>query len=86
MTIRQSIRYAVKWFASQMEIVLRENAFKCGWQSSTDSYLLKKLEEHYNDLQNLIYQNEKEPADPEKVIRQAIDIANYAMMIADNWR
>lgn len=72
-------REPLAWFARVMEKCLRENDHKPGWQSDTLEELLERLEEEVDELKSGRLSNED-------VIREAADVANFAMMIADNAR
>ncbi|MNP62673.1 hypothetical protein D3C76_1579730 [compost metagenome] len=72
------LRPAVKWFAEQMELTLRRNDHKGGWQNCSLHYLHEKLDEEVSGL----YQTQTD----KETIKEATDVANIAMMIADNAR
>jgi len=79
----QRVREPVSWFAEQMEAKLRENDHKGGWEDCDYEYLANRLEEEVEELRAL----EGDPdVKGEKIIRECADIANFAMMIADNIR
>ena len=69
------------WFTRLMEKVLRDNDYKGGWTNSSDVYLLRKLNEEVDELKLAVW-NEKRPS--EVIAKEAADVANIAMMIADN--
>lgn len=68
-------RGEVTWFAQQMEAKLRENDWKGGWKDCRIQYLFEKLDEEVHELSVCISN--------EEVIKEAADVANVAMMIAD---
>lgn len=72
------IRDSVMRFAEQMEIKLQENDHKGGWQQCEDDYLIGRLQQETYEL--YLAMNHKEPLE---VRREAADVANFAMMIAD---
>lgn len=76
------MRDQVKWFAEQMEAKLQENDHKGGWENCSVEYLLNRLNE---EAQELFYATET-PNSMETIIREAADVANFAMMIADKAR
>lgn len=76
-------REQVQWFAEEMEKVLRNNDHKGGWDKYDDGYLVWMLRNNLAELTELIFQESK---DVQKVIKEAVDVANFAMMIADNAR
>ena len=86
------LRESVRRFAEEMEKVLRANDHKEGWEELTNDCLIESLEEELNELHNLFYHREAhlDPSDtyPEidlkAVVHEAIDVANFAMMLYDN--
>ena len=76
-TLRQ--RKAVIWFSKLMEEVLKENDYKNGWNNCSNAYLIRKLNEEVDELKLAIHDNEGS-----NIIREAVDVANIAMIIADN--
>lgn len=86
-------RRVVRHFAGLMEKVLRDNDWKGGWKpgqagvdSNTIDFFREKLWEEYGELQDLLKAlNHGEPVDPKQIAREAADVANIAMMIADNY-
>lgn len=84
-------RRSVRWFAREMEIKLRENDDKGGWEECSTAYLLDKLRRELEELRDAEqrYQEAKPgsldvPDLMKKIQRECADVANYAMMIADN--
>ncbi|MFD1776979.1 hypothetical protein [Paenibacillus rhizophilus] len=82
---QKDIRPSVIWFAEQMEQRLKENDNKDGWEECDRMFLLNRLEANYHSLWA------KQQAygacfDADGTIRKAANIANFAMMIADNAR
>lgn len=61
--------------------MLLDNDHKVGWDKCDDGYLIWMLSDNLIKLSELTCQESK---DLQKVIKEAVDIANYAMMIADN--
>lgn len=74
-------RKQVQWFAGEMERVLKENDHKGGWDKIETLVLLNRLKEEVAELADAI-----EADDVSVTIKEAIDVANFAMMIADNTR
>ena len=77
-----TLRPEVQWFAEQMERKLRENDWKGGWQVDSYQSLCQRLKEEGSELEQLIPSVLKDS--PSHVIGEAADVANFAMMIADN--
>ena len=76
------IRKEVQKFSEDMEHKLVKNDHKSGWGNCTSSYLLLRLKEEVKELETAV-RNNKSTGD---VITEAADVANFAMMIADNAR
>lgn len=76
------LRWCVSWFAEQMERKLRENDHKGGWNNCDALYLIGRINQEMDELQAAIMDGEG----PFEIAREAVDVANYAMMIADQAR
>ena len=74
------IRKPLQLFAENMEIKLRENDHKVGWRHMTYRDLQRRLKEELEELWKALFCGEGD------VISEAADVANFCMMIADNWR
>ena len=79
------LRLEVQWFAEQMELALRDNDWKGGWQADPQLSLLHRIRQETTELQRCLLPRIY-GGNPKLVIREAADIANFAMMIADNDR
>jgi len=91
-------RTEIKAFSEIMEQKLKENDHKSHWSKADIDYLLKRLNEEVTELENkflkLETRNTRALADdsmgdifmpePEDIQRECADVANFAMMIADN--
>ena len=77
----EDIRREVKWFAAKMESKLKENDHKGGWDYCGNSFLLKRLKEEVSELSVAV---RSEFSTSERIIGEAADVANFAMMIAHN--
>ena len=75
-------------FAVEMERQLQDNDHKSGWGHLDLEDLLKMLKEEVEELERAICQGDIliPPGKKEinKIIHEAADVANFAMMIADN--
>ena len=90
------LREQVKWFAGQMEETLQRNDHKTGWSDCSQLWLLGRLQQEYLELcqtvtfgvnpKAVIPGTSLDDLNTERVIREATDVANFAMMIADNAR
>lgn len=76
------LRKSVQWFARQMEAKLREKDYRNGWRSCHQSWLCKRITDERNELKRRL----ADGSSPEEIIKEAADVANFAMMIADNAR
>ena len=74
------MRTEVQQFAEMMNQRLEENSHKdkIGWSGWEINDLILKIQRNIRDI--YIENSEKE------IVNHAVDIANYAMMIADNYR
>ncbi|WP_179223761.1 hypothetical protein [Paenibacillus tyrfis] len=78
------LRPEVSWFAEQMELTLRRNDHKGGWKECSFVYLYQRLNEEIQELGNEYFARHfhSEPK-WEGILREAPDVANFAMMLAD---
>lgn len=77
------VRESVKWFAEQMENKLKENDKKGGWDDCNIYWLIQRIREETNELLSAVNLNRDLGVTKESIIREASDVANFAMMIAD---
>ena len=75
-----TVREPVSWFAQQMESKLIKNDHKVGWRHMTYRDLQRRIKDELEELYKAIFGGEG------SVISEAADVANFCMMIADNWR
>lgn len=73
----KGLRPEVRAFAAAMEKQLRANDHKGGWQEEKVLWLLGRLREETDELSNALECRDC-------VLAEAADVANFAMMIADN--
>ena len=76
------LRAEVRWFAQQMELQLRANDWKGGWHNDGPAPLYGMLRQEMQELAYAIFPRCEEEA--ERIVKEAADVANFAMMIADN--
>jgi len=76
--INIGIDEGIKQFANQMEFKLKRNDYKGGWDECDIHFLLKFLKREVAELEKSISFGNKSD-----VIKEAADVANFAMMIAD---
>ena len=79
MEVEMELRPEVLRFAAKMESVLRKNDWKGGWQRMTTKDSLSRL---YEELRELNAAAKTGP--PELIVKEAVDVANFAMFIAEN--
>jgi NTP pyrophosphatase (non-canonical NTP hydrolase) len=72
------VRPCVKSFALAMETKLKENDWKRGWEYCSMQYLSMRLTQEREELRKAV-----ERGNPVEVLREAADVANFCMMIAD---
>jgi len=70
------------WFVGVMLAKLGENAWKSPWSKSSVKWLRNRLRQEVAELGRAIRNGDT----AEAVAREAADVANFAMMIADNYR
>lgn len=73
-------RPEIEWFAEEMEQRLRTNDHKNGWTTCYDKFLLRRLRSKIRGLGLAVRAKHVHAA---AVIKEAVDVANYAMMVAD---
>ena len=81
-------RAAVRRFAQEMERVLRKNDYKSGWKGMHHPEIIQRLHQELHEIEREIitWQHLHRDSDrlPEKLIAEAVDVANFTMMILDN--
>jgi hypothetical protein len=86
------LRPSVLWFAQRMEEKLRKTDFKGGWATCTDAYLVGRMREELVELEEAAevpcmacgrWHNDSKKT-VEDIIDECVDVANFAMMEADN--
>ncbi len=69
---------AVERFSAKMRARLIANIDKGGWKAESSAYLLRRLLQEVAELVQ-----ELDQGTPESIEAEAVDVANFAMMIAD---
>ncbi len=87
-------RPSVAWFAGHMELVLRSHDQQKGgqesWRRTAQTHLLSRLRGEVCELSgavrthHLAASDGKQESKTYRVVREAADVANFAMMIADS--
>ena len=75
------LRPEVAAFAQEMERKLRANDHKEHWSALSRQRLFMRLTQERTELRRAC-----ERGDPVEILAEAADVANFAMMIADNAR
>lgn len=76
------LREPLRSFAKTMELKLCENDDKGGWEGCTLAYLTRRLQGEFGEVRRALKSNKS----ADEVERECADVANFAMMIADNYR
>lgn len=89
-TKRLKRREPVNWFSREMEKRLRRQDYSrgcVGWRGSAMRWLYGRLGQESFELADALANQSTETAlRTEAIIRECADVANFAMMIADNAR
>ncbi len=81
------LRPEVRAFAEAMEMKLRQNDHKGGWAREGRQELLTKLYVEWIELREADKRLVSDPhrfSNRQAVLQECLDVANFAMMIADN--
>lgn len=68
-------------FMADMFRKLRANKHKAHWSTVTEAFLIVRLAEEFAELADVLGKGT-----PQQIIDECADVANFAMMIADNER
>jgi len=74
-------RNAVLEFMEEMHAKLRKNRHKAHWSTVSQAYLFARVDEEMRELAHALLSGS-----PDEIINECADVANFAMMIADNAR
>ena len=76
----------VQKFAEEMEKQLRANEHKGGWEDCTICHLIVELRRNSYELERAALRVDAGlTSSIPSVVRRAANVANFAMMVADNW-
>ena len=78
------LRPEVKWFAEQMELKLRTNDWKGGWDGEDELWLWSRMMEEAAELHSAAFMPGERTLS--RIAGEAADVANFAMMLADRFR
>jgi hypothetical protein len=77
-------RASVLWFAEQMELALRRNDHKGGWEAMGKEILVDLCADELDELRQCWDKaTGKQVRSSSDIIAEAADVANFAMMVAD---
>lgn len=80
------LRPALKQFADNMETVLKHHDNNYHWRHCNEAYLVQRLNEEIGELIGVLLEGREAIVNYEDcVLNECCDIANFAMMIADNF-
>lgn len=85
---KNMIKLALDWFPKKMKDELMKHLNRPGWKKASFHMLFQRLLEEVIELDNVMFTrgNEVRKMDKDRAIRECADIANFAMMMADNLR
>lgn len=72
-------RDVVARFGSAMEVELNQNDHKLHWSNYSAKWLLNRLRQEVRELAKAVEADSR----PERILSEAADVANFALMIAD---
>lgn len=75
------LQEALHWFAGQMAAKLEINSHKRGWNGLSERWILNRIRQELGELQRAVAAESGE-----NIIREAADVANFCMMIANTQR
>ena len=78
-----SLRDALRAFADEMEKELKKNEFRGEWRERSPSDIMASLWEELYDLDDAVERMYRGEGDRKEVLKEAVDVANYAMFVAD---
>lgn len=79
------LRPAVRRFAEAMEMILRENDHKNGWENMDHYELLGRIDDERDELLRAVDKHiDGRSRNITGILKESVDVANFAMMIYDN--
>jgi NTP pyrophosphatase (non-canonical NTP hydrolase) len=78
-----NIREEVQWFSQEMEKKLIENDHKAHWSDLPIAYLEMRLKQEVVELEEAIMDFHLGKGSVDQITKEAADVGNFAMMIAD---
>jgi hypothetical protein len=83
MSLEPVPRETVHWFGREMEATLRKNDHKGGWEREAPDSLFHRIYDEWQELGKALVGWHEGTAGTEAIIAEAVDVANFAMFIAD---
>jgi hypothetical protein len=80
------LRPTVVEFAHEMEKKLKENDHKVHWSECDIYYLMNRLKQEYEELEEAVLAWVNKKGNKEWVISEAVDCGNFSMFIVDNMK
>ncbi|GIN22583.1 hypothetical protein [Siminovitchia fordii] len=77
------MREQVKWFSHHMENKLKKNDHKGGWENEDIFWLIDRLENEVEELKAAFTDYLHLNGENVSIVDESVDVANFAMMIAD---
>ena len=84
-----NLREGLQWFAEAMELTLRKHdQNKRGWKHLSAKWLTKRMVDEAGEARSACEAHRKSGSvvSRDRAIRECADVANFAMMLADNLR
>jgi hypothetical protein len=78
------LRESVQWFATVMEVVLRKNDHKGGWENEPFQYFIDRMRDELSEIEGAIANLRPSDGDLIDLVNECADLANFAMMLAEN--
>ena len=86
-TAASELRPALRAFAEIMEARLKANDHRPSWTNETDAFLLDRLREELAKLSRAVDDAALlKPGSQPRIVREAADVANFAMFLGERWR
>lgn len=76
------LRESVQWFATVMEVNLRGNDHKGGWEEEPFQYFVDRMKDEMEEIEEAMVGTCK--SDMMDAVNECADLANFAMMLAEN--
>jgi hypothetical protein len=83
MTDMSTVDDRLGWFIEKMrsKLAVSKNLAKGDWRTASENYLVKRIDEEIVELKVELFDAPR--SDPEKIIKECADVANFAFMLAD---